>query len=100
MRNCLWRAGVGAMLGMLSLVGATAVAAQQALPNTPECWQYVNYARTAGAMNTLGPLVELYNLCMRSAYTRPEIEQYECAPGYYLWYEDGQPRCAELPPGE
>lgn len=65
----------------------------QTLPNTPECWEYVSYARNAGAMNTLGPLIELYNLCMNSAYKRPEVRQYECAPGTYLSYYNGQPRC-------
>jgi len=63
------------------------------LPNTPECEEYANYASTAGAMDTLGPLTELYNVCMNSAYKSPEVKQYECAPGTYISYYNGEPRC-------
>lgn len=65
----------------------------RALPNTPECQEYANYASTAGATGTYGPLIELYNVCMNSAYESPQVQQYECADGAYITYYNGQPRC-------
>ena len=57
------------------------------LPDTPQCRNYLRYARSAGAMGTYGPLVKRYNACLASAKRNPRVKKYRCAPGkYYHWY--------------
>ncbi len=81
----------------------------QSVPNTPECRRYLNYARSAGAVGTLGPLTQLYNACMSSAgrsgtgyqppsYKPPPVYQRpRCQSGFYLsgrvCVKNGEIRC-------
>lgn len=93
MRTSLISVVLAAVVGQLT---ATPAAAQQ-LPNTPECRQYMDYARSAGATGTYGPLIQLYNACMSSAAGQPQVDQYECGPGAYLHYCGNEPRCVSSP---
>ena len=36
------------------------------MPDTPECRTYLDYAKTAGAPETLEPLMQLYRACVAS----------------------------------
>jgi len=41
------------------------------MPNTPECRDYMAYARGAGAMGSYGPLMQKYQACVNSGRSRP-----------------------------
>lgn len=89
------------LLGALMLLVASIQVSAANLSNTPECRKYASFARGAGAAETYGPLIQLYNACLNSAKRRPDVKQYKCAPRTYRHKYNGKWVCAAgkgLPP--
>lgn len=63
------------------------------LPDTPECREYLRYARIAGAPGTQSPLFRKYNACLNSKPDSAVARRYRCAPGTYVSYVDGVRAC-------
>ncbi len=68
--------------GLLLLAMSFGMKGALALPNTPACRAYANYARSAGASGTYGPLVQKYKACLRSANHRGPAPQVKYPPRY------------------
>lgn len=63
-----------ALAGVLSWTSG-ASAQMGGMPNTPECRDYMAYARTSGAMGTYGPLMQKYNACVNSGRSQSVPQQ-------------------------
>jgi hypothetical protein len=79
------RLGLTVLFGLLAMAGALLQSSvAKALPNMPECRQYMNYARGAGAMGTYGTLQRLYQACMASGQRRGRrSRRRSCKTGFY-----------------
>jgi len=77
--------GLRALFGLMVLTGTILQSTvAQALPNTPECRRYMNYARGAGAMGTYGTLQQLYRACVASGQRRGRrSRRRSCKKGFY-----------------
>ncbi len=63
------------------------------LPDTPQCREYLRYARHAGAPGTQSPLIQKYNACLNSKPNSAAARRYRCAPGTYVSIVDGVKGC-------